>query len=59
MVSSPPATFRASVSSIARLVSLRSRERSETNRAIDETLARKVAGGELTIDEALAEHREG
>ena len=37
----------------------RSRERSETNRAIDETFARKVAGGELTIDEALAEHREG
>jgi len=36
----------------------RSRERSETNRAIDETLARRVAGGELTIEEALAEHRE-
>jgi len=36
----------------------RSREQSETNRAIDETLARKVAGGELTIDEALAKHRE-
>ena len=35
----------------------RSRERSETNRAIDEALARRVAGGELTIDEALAEHR--
>jgi hypothetical protein len=37
----------------------RSREQSATNRAIDETLARKVAGGELTIDEALAEHRDG
>jgi len=36
----------------------RSREHSETNRAIDETLARRVASGELTIDEALAEHRE-
>jgi len=37
----------------------RSREASETNRAIDETLARRVAGGELTIEEALAEHRDG
>jgi hypothetical protein len=36
----------------------RSREESETNRAIDETLARRVAAGELTIEEALAEHRE-
>lgn len=35
----------------------RSREQSETNRAIDELLARRVAAGELTIDEALAEHR--
>ncbi|WP_121744704.1 hypothetical protein [Natronorubrum halophilum] len=35
----------------------RSRERSENNRAIDEMLARRVASGELTIDEALAEHR--
>jgi len=35
----------------------RSREASETNRAIDEELARKVAVGELNIDEALAEHR--
>ena len=34
-----------------------SREQSETNRAIDETLARRVAVGELTISEALAEHR--
>ncbi|MFB6188838.1 MAG: hypothetical protein ABEI57_03055 [Halapricum sp.] len=36
----------------------RSREQSETNRAIDETLARRVADGELSIEEALAEHRE-
>ena len=35
----------------------RSREHSETNRAIDETLARRVALGELSLDEALAEHR--
>ncbi|WP_408957848.1 hypothetical protein [Natrinema sp. 74] len=36
----------------------RSREQSERNRAIDEVLARRVAAGELTIDEALAEHRD-
>jgi hypothetical protein len=35
----------------------RSRDASETNRAIDEELARRVAVGELSIDEALAEHR--
>ncbi|ARS91240.1 hypothetical protein [Natrarchaeobaculum aegyptiacum] len=35
----------------------RSREQSETNRTIDEELARRVAAGELTIEEALAEHR--
>ncbi|SEV81033.1 hypothetical protein [Natrinema salifodinae] len=35
----------------------RSRERSEHNRAIDEVLARRVAAGELTIEEALSEHR--
>ncbi len=34
----------------------RSREESEENRAIDETLARKVAVGDLTIREALDEH---
>ncbi|MDS0283506.1 hypothetical protein [Haloarcula onubensis] len=34
----------------------RSREESETNRAIDADLARRVAAGELTIEEALAEH---
>ncbi len=37
----------------------RSRERSEHNRAVNETLARKVAEGELSIDEALEEHRDG
>ncbi|WEL20773.1 hypothetical protein [Halorhabdus sp. BNX81] len=37
----------------------RSREESETNRAIDEHLARRVAAGELTIEEALAEHQVG
>lgn len=36
----------------------RSREASETNRAIDEELARQVAVGDLSIDEALAEHRD-
>jgi hypothetical protein len=35
----------------------RSREESETNRAIDDDLARRVALGELTVGEALAEHR--
>ena len=35
-----------------------SRERSAENRAIDEELARRVASGDLTIDEALDEHRE-
>ncbi|WP_340100712.1 hypothetical protein [Salinibaculum salinum] len=37
----------------------RSREQSEGNRAISETLARKVASGDLTLEEALDEHREG
>ncbi|SEO27988.1 hypothetical protein SAMN04487948_101497 [Halogranum amylolyticum] len=36
-----------------------SRERSSDNRTIDETLARRVASGELTVDEALATHRNG
>jgi hypothetical protein len=36
----------------------RSREAGEANRAIDENLARRVALGELTMDEALAEHRD-
>jgi hypothetical protein len=35
----------------------RSRERSEGDRTIDETLARRVALGELSIEEALAEHQ--
>ena len=36
----------------------RSGERSETNRAIDERLARRVAAGDLSIEEALEAHRE-
>jgi hypothetical protein len=36
----------------------RSRERSGDNRAITEALARRVATGELTIEEAIAEHRD-
>lgn len=36
----------------------RSRESGETNRAIDDRFARKVAAGELTIPEALAAHRQ-
>jgi len=36
----------------------RSRAASEANRAIDDALARRVALGELTVEEALAEHRE-
>ena len=37
-------------------IKARSRDRSPENREIDEALARRVARGELTIDEALAEH---
>ena len=40
------------------VIKARSREQSETNREIDEALARRVAAGELNIQEALAEHRE-
>lgn len=36
-----------------------SRERSSENRAITEALARRVARGELTIEDALDEHRNG
>ena len=36
----------------------RSREQSDGERAIDEALARRVASGDLTIGEALDEHRE-
>ncbi len=39
------------------LIKDRSRERSETDRAIDEELARQVAAGELTVAEALERHR--
>jgi len=41
------------------VVKARSRERSEENRTITAALARRVAAGELTMEEALAEHREG
>lgn len=37
----------------------RSRERAEDNREIDEELARKVAAGDLTLEEAMDEHRNG
>jgi hypothetical protein len=36
----------------------RSRERSADGRTIDEALARRVAVGELSMTEALREHRE-
>jgi len=36
----------------------RSREQSGENRAIDDQLARRVANGELTIEEALEEHQD-
>lgn len=36
----------------------RSRERSEDDRALTDALARRVAVGDLTVEEALAEHRE-
>ncbi|WP_460922029.1 hypothetical protein [Salinarchaeum chitinilyticum] len=41
-----------------RRIQERSREAGEDNRAIDERLARRVASGEFTVDEALEEHRE-
>ena len=40
------------------VIKARSREQSEKNREINETLARRVATGELTIEEALSEHRD-
>jgi hypothetical protein len=40
------------------VIKARSREQSATNREIDEALARRVAAGELSIQEALAEHRD-
>lgn len=39
------------------LIKDRSRAASETNRAIDEGLARRVAAGELSLEEALEVHR--
>ena len=40
------------------VIKARSREQSTSNREIDEGLARRVAAGELTIEEALGEHRD-
>lgn len=40
-----------------RAIKERSRERSDGRRTIDERLARRVAHGELTLEEALDEHR--
>ncbi len=40
-----------------RRIKERSREESHVNRAIDDALARRVAVGELTVREALTEHR--
>nr|WP_303650307.1 hypothetical protein [Halalkalicoccus sp. NIPERK01] len=40
------------------VIKRRSRERSPENREIDEALAKRVAHGELTVEEALEEHRE-
>ncbi|WP_396611832.1 hypothetical protein ACH9L7_00670 [Haloferax sp. S1W] len=39
-------------------IKTKSREQSKDNRTIDDELARRVAGGELSIQEALDEHRE-
>jgi hypothetical protein len=39
-------------------IKARSRERSPDDRTITDALARRVAAGELTLEEALAEHRE-
>ena len=39
-------------------IKARSRERSEHNRAIDTDLARRVAVGDLSLDDALARHRD-
>jgi hypothetical protein len=40
-----------------RRIKERSREASQANRAIDDDLARRVAAGQLTVREALTEHR--
>ena len=42
-----------------RRIQERSRDRGDDNRAIDEVLARRVASGELTVEEALETHRDG
>ncbi|MFC4552090.1 MULTISPECIES: hypothetical protein [Halorussus] len=41
------------------VIKSRSRERSADNREIDEELARRVATGRLTLEEAMDEHRNG
>lgn len=40
-------------------IKAQSRQRSASNRAITEALARRVATGDLTLDEALSEHEDG
>jgi hypothetical protein len=41
-----------------RVIKSRSRERADDNREIDEELARRVAFGDLTLEEAMDEHRD-
>ena len=41
------------------LIKDRSRRQSDDDRTIDEELARRVAAGELTVEEALERHRDG
>jgi hypothetical protein len=41
------------------VIKSRSRERADDNREIDEELARRVAAGDLTLEEAMDEHRNG
>ncbi|WP_132059427.1 RuvC family protein [Halorussus amylolyticus] len=42
-----------------KVIQNRSRQRSDENREIDEELARRVAAGDLTLEEAMDEHRNG
>lgn len=42
-----------------KVIKSRSRQQSDDNREIDEELARRVATGDLTLEEALDEHRNG
>ena len=42
-----------------KVIKNRSRQQSDDNREIDENLARRVATGDLTLEEALDEHRNG